>query len=298
VPARFDRARAIDWTPAWSLTLHHTAWLPTAYCYYRYRLPADHEFCHADSNGCAAGNTLQEAILQGFLELVERDACAAWWYNGVRRPAIDLASFRDPFFDAMAAEFDRHDRELLAIDLTADLGIPVVAAMTWRRRDGGRVHLGLGSHLEARLAVSRALAELNQGAGFDLRHEGDGRHDELLEHDHRRWLAEATIENRPYLRPDPACVKRAGDFHDCSTRDLADDLRWCVERLRAHGLELIVLEHTRPDIAFPVVRVVVPGLRHFWQRLAPGRLYDVPVALGWLERPLSEEELNPIPIFF
>jgi ribosomal protein S12 methylthiotransferase accessory factor len=71
-----------------------------------------------------------------------------------------------------------------------------------------------------------------------------------------------------------------------------------VERLRAHGLELIVLEHTRPDIAFPVVRVVVPGLRHFWQRLAPGRLYDVPVALGWLERPLSEEELNPIPIFF
>ena len=25
------------------------------------------------------------------------------------------------------------------------------------------------------------------------------------------------------------------------------------------------------------------------------RLYDVPVELGWLERPLAESELNPIP---
>jgi ribosomal protein S12 methylthiotransferase accessory factor len=47
----------------------------------------------------------------------------------------------------------------------------------------------------------------------------------------------------------------------------------------------------------PVVKVVVPGLRHFWARYAPGRLYDVPVEMGWLKEPLREEELNPIPIF-
>ena len=61
---------------------------------------------------------------------------------------------------------------------------------------------------------------------------------------------------------------------------------------------MIVVQHTRPGIGFPVARVVVPGLRHFWQRLAPGRLYDVPVTLGWLQRPLTEPELNPIPFFF
>jgi ribosomal protein S12 methylthiotransferase accessory factor len=43
--------------------------------------------------------------------------------------------------------------------------------------------------------------------------------------------------------------------------------------------------------------VVVPGLRHFWARFAPGRLYDVPVKMGWLDKPLLESELNPIPIF-
>jgi ribosomal protein S12 methylthiotransferase accessory factor len=48
----------------------------------------------------------------------------------------------------------------------------------------------------------------------------------------------------------------------------------------------------------PVAKVVVPGLRHFWARYGTGRLYDVPVKMGWLERPLREDELNPIPVFF
>jgi oxazoline/thiazoline synthase len=47
----------------------------------------------------------------------------------------------------------------------------------------------------------------------------------------------------------------------------------------------------------PVAKVIVPGLRHFWARFAPGRLYDVPVRLGWISRPLAEEELNPVPMF-
>jgi ribosomal protein S12 methylthiotransferase accessory factor len=51
-------------------------------------------------------------------------------------------------------------------------------------------------------------------------------------------------------------------------------------------------------VQFPVVKVVVPGLRHFWRRLAPGRLYDVPVKLGWLSAPLREEDMNPISMFF
>jgi ribosomal protein S12 methylthiotransferase accessory factor len=48
----------------------------------------------------------------------------------------------------------------------------------------------------------------------------------------------------------------------------------------------------------PVARVVVPGLRHFWRRLGPGRLYDVPVRLGWLAAPVAEAQLNPLSMFF
>jgi len=47
-----------------------------------------------------------------------------------------------------------------------------------------------------------------------------------------------------------------------------------------------------------VVKVFVPGLRHFWPRFAPGRLYDVPVSMGWLAAPLTEDQLNTQPIYF
>jgi ribosomal protein S12 methylthiotransferase accessory factor len=67
-----------------------------------------------------------------------------------------------------------------------------------------------------------------------------------------------------------------------------------VRLVERAGLDFLVLDQTRPDIEAPVVRVIVPGLRHFYPRFAPGRLYDVPVKLGWLDRPLPEDELNPI----
>jgi len=67
----------------------------------------------------------------------------------------------------------------------------------------------------------------------------------------------------------------------------------CVEVARRTGHDFLVLDQTRPDVGVPVVRVIVPGLRHFYRRYGPGRLYDVPVKLGWLERPLAESELTP-----
>ncbi|MGH6905681.1 MAG: YcaO-like family protein [Geminicoccaceae bacterium] len=112
-----------------------------------------------------------------------------------------------------------------------------------------------------------------------------------------RWLRTATVENQPYVVPLEDQVADAGDFEDRSSDDIAADVRLCVERLRDLGHEALVLDHTRPDVGFPTARVIVPGLRHFWARLAPGRLYDVPVSLGWLEQGHGEEDLNPIPFY-
>jgi ribosomal protein S12 methylthiotransferase accessory factor len=66
-----------------------------------------------------------------------------------------------------------------------------------------------------------------------------------------------------------------------------------VRLAEREGLDVLVLDQTRPDIDVAVVRVIVPGLRHFYRRFAPGRLYDVPVKLGLRDRPMSEDELNP-----
>ena len=68
----------------------------------------------------------------------------------------------------------------------------------------------------------------------------------------------------------------------------------CVEVAKRAGLDFLVLDQTRPDIEVPVVRVIVPGMRHFYRRFAPGRLYSVPIKLGLLDQQVPEKDLNPI----
>ena len=76
--------------------------------------------------------------------------------------------------------------------------------------------------------------------------------------------------------------------------DTREQVAACVNLTGREGLDFLVLDQTRPDIEAPVVRVVVPGLRHFYRRFALGRLYDVPVKLGLRKEVLSENELNPL----
>ena len=86
----------------------------------------------ADSNGCAAGNTLEEAILQGFYELAERDAFAIWWYNRLQVPAVDLSSFDHEYLASASDYYARYGRDLWMLDVTADIGIPTFVALSSR----------------------------------------------------------------------------------------------------------------------------------------------------------------------
>ena len=190
VPAPFDPEAPVEWTPVWSLTAGRERLLPTALCYYQAHV-AGRESCLADSNGNAAGNTVEEAILQGFLELVERDHVALWWFNRLRQPGLDLAAFEDPWLDRLRAHFADEGRELWALDLTADLGIPVVAALSSPTDGDGAVVMGFGAHLELGLALARAAAELVQlGSGTPSGGLGYGPQEPLRS------------EEGSYLRPD------------------------------------------------------------------------------------------------
>ena len=297
VPVPLDPDHAIPWTPVWSLTEEREKLLPTQFLYFSgptFSPGPMPRCCRACSNGNAAGNNLEEAVLQGFMELVERDATAIWWYNRLRRPGVDLASFGQSYFTELTAHYDGLGRELWALDLTHDLGIPVFAALACRRDTRKQVLFGLGCSLDPSVALLRAFAELNQFvAGL-----GPEAHAPLGDEATLRWLASATPEACPYLTPDPGVpCKRLEDFTQGASGDLLADIQHCKDLVEAKGMEMLVLDLTRADAGMPVAKVIVPGLRHFWARYAPGRLYDVPVAMGWLERPLKEEELNPTPVF-
>jgi ribosomal protein S12 methylthiotransferase accessory factor len=102
------------------------------------------------------------------------------------------------------------------------------------------------------------------------------------------------LQDHPYLAPSGGAPVRPDPGSKFGRLDTREQVNACVNLAKAAGLDFLVLDQTRPDIEVPVVRVIVPGLRHFYRRFAPGRLYDIPVKLGWRDRPLPERELNPL----
>ena len=298
IPLPFDVEAEVEWSAVWSLTNRAVRYLPTASCYFGYPQPDGKETCVGCSNGNAAGNTLEEAVLQALLELVERDSVALWWYNRLPRPSVEIDSFEVPYLGQLRDYLKGQQRDLWVLDLTSDLGIPVFAALS--RHTGGameQIMFGFGAHLDAKIALVRAVTELNQMLVHLMSAPPDNPCANLSDPETIHWLRTATLAGHPYLQAAAGIVRTASCYPHDWTDDLRDDVQVCRERVERQGLEVLVLDQTRPEIGLPSVKVFVPGLRHFWARLGPGRLYDVPLQLGWLTQPTPEEDLNPVSMF-
>ncbi|MDH0773142.1 TOMM precursor leader peptide-binding protein [Delftia tsuruhatensis] len=262
------------WAPAWSLTADARRYLPLGFCLAHAPAQSQHHVGWT-SNGCAAGNTREEAILQGFMELVERDAAAIWWYGQIRRPAIALDGIAAATRQRLARSCGPQWSYWL-LDITHDFGIPVVVCVG-HHADTGHWAVGFGCSLDRALACERALTEISQliaaGKGFAV-----------------------PQQVQAFLHPldgTDAPPQQPAQQADTAPPDIAQAIAHCVDIARGLGLETIVYDHSRPDIPLYTVKVVVPGLCHIWPELGNPRLRDVPVALGWRSRPLQESEFNP-----
>ena len=286
IPALFDRSADIEWSPVWSLRDERFKYVPTSLLYFFYRGPVTFA---ADSNGCAAGNTLEEAIVQGFLELVERDAYAIWWYNQLQRPELDLSQFDDSYVRDLRNKLAETGRRLWVLDVTSDLGIPTFVAIThWVQNGRENIEFGSGAHFDTRIALLRALTELNQFLSLGLMGGGTGEKSSL------DGITPLRLQGHPYLTPSGNPLVHPDVGSKFGHLDTREQVMTCVRLAQRARLDFLVLDQTRPDIEVPVVRVIVPGLRHFYRRFGLGRLYDVPVKLGLRDQPLKENELNPI----
>ena len=186
------------------------------------------------------------------------------------------------------------------LDVTSDLNIPTFVAISRRNdQEVEAIMFGFGAHLNPQIAILGALTELNLQLPVlhSIMSEND---DRALSVDSRviSWWKTAKLESHSYLAPDAAALPRMReDYPRHTSEDFYTDVMTCVRKAEEKGLETLVLDQTRPDIGLIVVKVLVPGLRHFWPRFGPGRLYDVSVQMGWLTEPLTENQLNSQPIY-
>jgi ribosomal protein S12 methylthiotransferase accessory factor len=294
VPVPFDPRADVDWTPVWSLSRNEHRMLPTAFLYGGARA-AGRATCISDSNGNAAGDSLADAIVRGFLEVVERDSIALWWYGRTPRPSIDVMRLRDSYFRDVVSAYRELGREYWLLDITSDLGVPVCAAVT-RRVDCTREEIlfGFGAHFDIERAALRAVKEMNQ---MVVLHATTRSVQSGLPPTLASWTADAVAMQHPYLLPGSAVPRDGHVSGRSTTTGMGNALEQARRIADRHGLELLVLDLTRPDVGVAAVKVIVPGLRPAAPRFAPGRLYDAPVRAGWCAEVTSEAALNPVPFF-
>lgn len=193
------------------------------------------------TNGLASGNSLEEAVCHALCEVVERDAMTLAEVTGGRmRSIVDgvpETEWLDPAtlparIRPLAARFAGAGADLWLRSIATDLGVPSVLAVASQY---GRQHSGFGTHPDIEVALARAITECAQ-----LRASGDPG-------------VESTVDGA-------ACLD-ASALPTYPSDDIAADVRFLLDRLRAAGLpRAVVVDLSPPGIPAHVVRVVVPGL--------------------------------------
>ncbi|EHK53634.1 YcaO-like family protein [Allomesorhizobium alhagi] len=288
VPIRWRRSQPLDWIRSDPRFSTSEAWLPAGLCFLGFPNDESSGLPPADSNGLARGSSIEDAVVRGFLEVVERDATAIWWYHQLVLPLIDLTSLADGLASQYADWLQTQSRELRLLNLKLDLPIPVVAAISHdvggramafglaagrSTSEAARRAVGELAECEANLALLKRTAVLSGTAGFTM--------GALQLY---RWHLEVDIHQYPHLL--------GGATVPASPDELRLDWCSCLDTCRKRDLELLVVDLTR-DRKSPVARVFVPGLRHTKPRFAAGRLYDVPVRMG-LKPSLSQPSFETL----
>lgn len=119
------------------------------------------------SNGLAAGNSPQEAIVQGFSEVVERHCQSSIHVNRLTPPDVPEEYLkRFPTAYNTIQEIRQAGYEVIIKDCSLGDGYPVVATVILNKREHN-YHINLGSNPVFEIALERSLTEIFQGCDIN-----------------------------------------------------------------------------------------------------------------------------------
>ncbi len=202
-------------------------------------------------NGSSAGNTLEESILQGACELVERHVSAIADRDHPITPTLDPASFTDPVLKDLWARFETQGIQVWLKDFSMGMPVPTIGALAHDPAtfpDKSELVLTAGTATSPEKAAIRALTEVAQlGGDFETgsNYEASG-------------LAKyTTIEETAWIRSGETVPVTT--LPDISDPDISRELRTLAERLGAMGFPLYSLSVSHPELGIPANYNFVPG---------------------------------------
>ena len=220
-------------------------------------VPIDWFYFINEYNGPAAGNSLEEAILQGLCEVVERHVSSIITYEKRITPTIDPDSIKDPAGRDLLGKFKRNGIRVYLKDFSQNTGIPTVGALAYDPStfpDSSEIIFTAGTTTSSEKSVIRALTEIAQLAG-EFQHKTT----------YRPTLPKFTrLEDASYVMSNSEVVDLA-TLPNLSDNNFYQEIESCAAALQRIGLDVFVVNVTHPEIGIPAVYTIIPGA-HFMDR--------------------------------
>lgn len=224
------------------------------------------------TNGMAAGNSMEEALVQGFSEIVERRSLLTI-LAGKAIPTTIPENYIRQFSTAYETICDirSHGYDVYIKDCSLGCPIPVLAAVVIDRNSHS-YHVHFGAHPVFELALERCLTEMFQGRNIekvtsietfykgkpgiprsnsDIEHSlGTGNATHSLEF----FVGEPTYEFKPY--------------ENLAGKTNTELLGRILDYLKQSGYRMLVRDYSH--LGFPTFRIIVPGLNEvYFDNLTP-----------------------------
>jgi thioglycine synthase len=191
--------------------------------------------------------------------------------NSTIFPDVDISEIANEYepIKFLVKRFNDSGISLLIKDITQkDIGIPtfVASSVEGVTSDYGIYAKGYGTHLDARIALIRAITELSQtraaniqGARDDFKKIQYEEDDEIYK---RKWQFMAASLSGPVKNNTKTIM--FSEIRTYINKDILDDIKLILNFLKNTGLKrAIIVDLTNPNVGIPVVRAIVPGLETF-----------------------------------
>lgn len=239
----------IEWTACHDIINDEIIDIPVnAVCH-----PTEGKLFKSNTNGIASGNTKDEAIFHGTLELIERDSWSIAEIYNKTHTKINTDGAKNPIIHELMDKFKDANINVVLKDLTSDIGIPTVAAVSDEPvlKDPALLCIGVGCHINPEIAVIRALTEVIQSRATQIQNKRDDtirgdivrkvQYDRLIKV-HRKWYGHKDEINIEEL-PNNAKLNLKKDLNVIKNKliDTGFD-KLIVADLKNQKLELMLLE--------------------------------------------------------
>ena len=254
----------LEWSTAKDIISDKEYFIPTNAIYHPYIHGNDCEsLFKSNTNGLASGNVLEEAILHGIFEVIERDAWSIFELTHKNYAQIDTASIESDIVNETIDKFESEGIKIKLMDFTADINVPTIAASAddTVTRDAGLLTLGMGTHLDPEVAILRALTEVAQSRATQI----NGAREDTVRADFAREAGYERMKriNKYYFRDEDEKISLSS-IENKSTTSITKDLEIVKEELMGNDIDKILYHDlTRPELDVSVVRVIIPEMELF-----------------------------------